>query len=138
MPVPQPHRALQALLFVIALLLLAGGLVALFASGYIVDWQPWLESIQPGSITILLKVAGAMALAFSYLSYAASRDPVRYVAFVDALAFLLVAVSSIDLYGLWHWHIAPFHPAGWVIVRVVIRLAVALVLVARRPRGVDA
>jgi hypothetical protein len=129
----QSHRALRVLLLVFAILFAIGGLL-LVCSPYIASLAPsWLHA--PPSIVdlIALKFIGIMAVAMSYLSYVTSRDPVRYVAFIDALAFLLIAAAFLDLYASFVLHIPLF--VGWfVILRSVIRIGLALALIALRPR----
>jgi len=83
---------------------------------------------------VALKFIGIVALALSYLSYVASRDPVRYVAFIDAFAFLLIAAAMLDLYASFVLHLAPFFTGWFVIVRSIVRIGIALIFIALRPR----
>ncbi len=133
---PDRHTALRSLLLILTVLAVVAGLTLLVASGLVASFAPpELHLAPPGFVVILLKVIGALLLAAAYVSYAASKDPARYVAFIDALAFLLIAAAAIDLYALGALHVAPFYPASFVIARSVIRVTIALVLIWLRPRG---
>ncbi len=105
----------------------------LLASNLVVSIVPTtLLAFSAGFAGVMLKVFGVIALFGAYLLYAASRDPVRYVAVIDAFAFLLLAVAAIDVYALVVVHLT-FAP--WVILRTVVRVALAIALIVLRPRG---
>ena len=129
------HRALRILLLILSVVAGLGGLLVLFGTGFIASKAPTIWFAAPGFADLFLKFAGIVAITMAYLAYTASRDPVRYVAFIDAFAFLLIAAAVLDVYGLVVIHTSPFYPAGYVVGRSIVRLALAFVLVALRPRG---
>ena len=131
----QSHRALRLLLFIFAILFALGGLLLIAGSSYLASMAPsWLQAPPSMLYLVALKFIGIIALAMSYLSYVTSRDPVRYVAFIDALAFLLIAAALLDLYASFVLHLAPLFTGWFVIVRSIVRVGIALVLIALRPR----
>jgi hypothetical protein len=136
MPDIKPHKALRVLLLVVAIVPAPAGVLLLLGSGVVASFAPVGWQFAPvGFAVVLLKFIGAVVLALAYLSYAASRDPVRNVAFIDAFIFLLIAAAAIDLYALAVLHAAPFYPPAFVVARSIIRLAIAIVLIVLRPRG---
>lgn len=131
----QSHKALRILLLIFAILAAIGGLVTLFGSTYVASLGVMHLNFAPyGLVPMLLKFVGIVALALAYLMYVTSKDPIRYVAVIDAFAFLLIAAACIDLYALVVWHAAPFYPAAFVIARAIVRVTLAVVLIALRPR----
>ncbi len=130
------HALLRVILVIICTLTAAAGLFVIFASGFIVSRAPAALHLEPEVAIIVLKLAGVVALAISYLAAVTARDPIRYTAVINVLVFLLVAASAIDLYALVVVHVSPFYPAWFVIGRSVARLVLALILFALRPRGV--
>lgn len=144
------HTALRALLTIVATLLAVAGLVMLSASPWVLErlgaWTGTggniLDFLVRGRLAhndavmnVLVQGVGAFALCFSYALFAAGRDPVRYVAVVDALIAFAVIVSVID--ALWIGRLAGGNPVliafGWI--RVAIRLILAAVLLMLRPRS---
>ena len=133
------HQALRIILLILAIILALGGIVAFVASELVASIAPAsVHFVAPGLGLILLKVAGVAALTLSYLSFRASQDPVRYVAIVDALAFLLLAGAALDCYGFLTLHAPPFDSPLIVALRVAVRVALALLLIALRPRSAGA
>ncbi|MDQ6768306.1 MAG: hypothetical protein M3Z41_10905 [Candidatus Eremiobacteraeota bacterium] len=134
----EPHKALRTLLRIIAILASIAGLFVLFGSGLIASFLMTNWQFAPPSFdTVLLRFVAAIPLALAYLAFAASRDPVRYVAVIDVLAFLFIVGAAVDMYAFLAWHVAPFNLAAFVIARTIVRLAIALTLIALRPRGVS-
>ena len=131
----QTHKALRVLLLIFAILLALGGLLLITSSSYFVSMAPaWLQSPPSMFFPVALKFIGLFALAMSYLSYVTSRDPVRYVAAIDAFAFLLIGAALLDLYASFVLHLEPFFSTWFVIVRSIVRIGIALVFIALRPR----
>lgn len=131
----QSHKALRVLLLIFAILLALGGLLLIASSTFFTSIAPAFLQCPPSMFYLVaLKFIGILALAMSYLSYAASRDPVRYVAFIDAFAFLLIAAALLDLYASFVLHLAPFFTGWFVIVRSIVRIGLALIFIALRPR----
>lgn len=129
------HRALRILLLIIAIFTGLGGLLLIASSSYFAAMAPAVLQAPPSTFYLVaIKFIGIFALALSYLAYVTSRDPVRYVAFIDALVFLLIAAVGLDLYASFVLHLAPVFTAWFVIVRSIIRLGIAVALIALRPR----
>lgn len=131
---PRANAALSALLWVIAVLVLAGGLLILFATPLIIGLVlPGLPVFSAGAaLPMLFKYIAVLALAFAYLLAQAARDPVRYVAVVDVMAFLAIAAAIVDVAAA-VTHAWPMH-TGLIWARAVVRLIVAALLIAWRPR----
>lgn len=73
-----PYRALRTLLTILAAMLFVGGLVIEFWTTGILSFVPGQPQFALSTLCILLlKVIGVVVLAFGFLLYAASRDPVR-------------------------------------------------------------
>lgn len=144
------HTVLRVLLTIVATLLAVAGLVMLSASPWVLErlgaWTGTSSNIvdflvrgrlahNDAIMNVLVQGVGAFALSFSYALFAAGRDPVRYVAVVDALIGFAVVVSVID--ALWIGRLAGGNPAliafGWT--RVAVRLIFAAVLLMLRPRS---
>jgi hypothetical protein len=126
---------LRILLFVLAGLEGVLGLALLFATGSVMGLLPGTLG-QPATpfIVLLLKGVGVVALVFGYLFCVAARDPVRYVAVIDALIVLLLASAALTLYGLTALGIGAFYPAAYLVVRALAQIAIAAVLFALRPK----
>lgn len=143
------HPALKVLLTVLATLLAVAGIVMLVASPWVLDrlgaWTGASGSVidfllrariehNSAVMNVLVQAIGAFALCFSYALFAAGRDPVRYLAVVDATIAFAVIVSIID--ALWIRALSGGNPYliafGWT--RVVIRLMFAALLLILRPR----
>jgi hypothetical protein len=130
------YRALEVLLLILSAVGAVAGLALVFASGWLLSAAPPDLHLPASAFALLLlKLFGAVAFTFAYLSYAASRDPVRYLAVIDGLIFLMLAATVVDVYGLATLHVAPFYPGQYVLARAAIRLALAIALLVLRPRG---
>ncbi len=130
------YKPVRYLLFGITLISVIGGLALLFFTWLFLGLQAFAVQGVPGIVVVaLLKVFGVFALMVAYLSYVAARDPVRYVAIINSLAFLLIAAAAIDLYMLLVYRASPFYPSQLVIARSAIRLILALLLLLWRPRA---
>jgi hypothetical protein len=128
---PEPVL-LKVILLVIAILEIAAGLLLLFGAVPLSSLIPATLQLLPALATMLLMVFGVVAIGFGYLVYLASRDPMRYVGVVDTLAFLLIAGALLGLYVMFALH-ALGGLVAWV--GAVARIALALILIALRPRG---
>jgi len=129
------HRVLSGLLLVLAILTLVGGVAILFDSRLAVLALPSLLTLSPLTetsartiIAILIQAFGAVAIGFAYLAYAASRDPVRCVAIVDAFIIVLLLVAGIDISAGTKLHVAAIWESG------VLRIVLAAVLLFLRPK----
>ena len=148
--VVRAHTALKVLLTVVATLLVVGGLVMLSASPWVLErlgaWTSSGSNIldflvrgrlahNDALMNVLVQGVGAFALCFSYAIFAAGRDPVRYIAVIDALIAFAVIISVIDALSI--GMLAGGNPVlvafGWG--RVAIRLVLAALLLMLRPRS---
>jgi hypothetical protein len=133
------HRALRILMLLFAIVEALVGVLFLFGPGRFLSFLPaGLTVASPEFTFALLKLLGALALALGYLSYAASRDPVRYVAVIDAFAFLLIAAAAIDIFSLMGHVPGTLFAARVVIPREAVRLLLAAWLIWLRPRAATA
>src|SRR5690348_6525646 len=91
------HQGLRVLLYVISAIEGMAGIALLFATGWVLSLAP---HILAGPFTAflfaLVKGTGILALAIGYLLCVTARDPVRYVAVIDALTFILVAAAALN------------------------------------------
>jgi uncharacterized membrane protein YjjP (DUF1212 family) len=143
------HAALRILLTVLATLLTAAGLVLLLATPWVLEllgaWTGTAIGIvdfllrgrlahNDAIMSVLAQGIGVFALCFSYALYAAGRDPVRYLAVVDATIAFAVLTSVVDALSI--GSLAGGNPllAAFAWARVAVRLILAAVLVALRPR----
>jgi len=129
------HRALRVILWIVSIVEALASLVLVFASNWIVGYLPVpLSPIGVGILLTLLKSIGIVGLALAYLFWHAGRDPERYLAVVDALAFILVAAAGLEMYALAFLHVGLFYPPLYLVVRAVVQLVLAAVIVALRPK----
>lgn len=136
MTAAHPYRALRMLLFVISAIEGLAGIVLLFASGWVLALAPAnLGLPYSGVVVALVKAIGIIALALGYLLCAAARDPVRYIAVIDALVFILAAAAALNIYAVAALHVGSFYPGPYLIVRAIVQLVLALIIIALRPKG---
>jgi hypothetical protein len=130
------HRALRALLLVLAVLIGLAGVITLFGTTWL-----YTTFITPafgvGTLItdVILKYVGVLALVMAYLLYTASRDPVRYVAVIDAFAGAAILFALIDMYSVVYLGLSSYYSPYLIWGRAFVRLALAGVLIAMRPRG---
>lgn len=130
------YRALRMLLYVIAAIEGIAGIVLIFATGWVLSMSPALLTLaESGFVVMLVKGIGIVALAFGYLLCVTAREPVRYVRIIDTLIFLVMGAAILTLYGVFVLHLGVFYPAGYLVGRALIQLAIAAALVALRPRS---
>jgi hypothetical protein len=128
------YVALKAILLLLAVLECLFGFVLLFGAVPLAGLLPATLHLLPAIAVMVLMAFGVLALGFGYLSYLASRNPVRYVGIIDVLVFLLVAGALLGLYLNFALH-APSGPLLWT--GAILRIALALVLIALRPKGIN-
>ena len=131
------HRALRILLFVLSAIEALAGIVMLFATGWVLSLAPAnlpLHLSNSGFVLALLKAIGIIAIAFGYLFCAAARDPVRYIAVIDTLAFILVAAAALNLYAAAALHSGLFYPVPYLIARAIVQLILAVIVIMLRPK----
>jgi hypothetical protein len=125
------------LLFIIAGVEGVAGLALLFATGWVLSFAPhMLTGPFSAFLVALVKGTGILALAIGYLLCVTARDPVRYVAVLDALIFILAAASALNAYAVFSLHLGAFYPAPYLLGRGATQLLVAIALFALRPREV--
>jgi hypothetical protein len=131
------YRALRILLWVISAIETLAGVVLVFASSWVVAITGAQLSLVLGGgyVLLLLKGIGILGIALGYLLCAAARDPVRYVAVIDTLAFVLVAAAAVNLYAVTALHVGAYYPSSYLIVRSLVQVVLAVALVALRPRN---
>jgi hypothetical protein len=130
------HAALRTILGILAVVLTAGGVVLLFATSWLVSMIPAQPQFAVSTLTIIfLKALGAIGFMFAYLLFTASRDPVRYVAIVDAFAGLLLLGAALDVWAVNTLNFGSIYPGHLIWLRVAVRIALAIVLIALRPRA---
>ena len=129
------YRALRILLFAISAIEAIAGLVLVFASSWVLAMTPAnIGLLNNGVLLAFMKAIGIVAIALGYLLCAAARDPVRYVAVIDALVFILLAAAALNVYAVAALHIGSFFPGPYLIIRAVIQLILAVAIIALRPR----
>lgn len=132
----QPYKGLSTLLYALSVLEALAGLVLIFGSHWVLTMAPAnLGLPDTDFVTVFLKAIGIVAIGLGYLLCVAARDPARYVAVIDTMIFLLVASALLIGYALIGLHIGRYFPAGYIVVRIVIQLILAIVLIAMRPKA---
>jgi len=135
----QPYRTLSTLLYALSVLEALAGLVLLFATNWTLSLVPANLALgDTGFVMIFLKALGIVALALGYLLCVAARDPARYIAVIDTLAFLLVASAALNVYALTAMHLGKYYPANYMLVRIVVQLILAVAVIALRPKAAKA
>lgn len=132
---PTSHRALRIIMLLFAAIEAIAGVLLLLGSGWVLSLFPAGLHFEGPLTLALLRLLAAIALALGYLSYAASRDPVRYVAVIDAFAFLLIAAAAVDIFSLMGHGPGPLFAAKVVFAREAVRVLLAVALIWLRPRG---
>ena len=131
-----PRRALVILLFVLSALEGIVGLVLVFATNWLLGFSPGGLPPPPNNdfVYVLLKGVGIVAIALGYLFCVAARDPVRYVAVIDALIFMCVAAAALEIYSVTSLNIGAYYPGPYLMFRAAIQLVTAALLVLWRPK----
>jgi hypothetical protein len=135
MPRP-PYRTLRIVLRVFSFLVACGSLLMIFAGKPLV-MRIFLRPPEGEVSTLflfLLKETGGFAFMLSLLFWFAARDPVRNVAILNAVIAGLCILSVTPFVSLWTTDIRSVYPPYLVWGRSVMRLAIAALLYALRPR----
>lgn len=130
-----PYRALRIVLGFLSLLMVAGGVLLIFSSKPLIA-RLFLHPPEAEISTLLLftmKEMGGFALMLSVMFFLAFRDPVRYVAIIDALTVGLCVLAVTPLISLYTLDIQSIYPGHLVWGRSLIRLGLAAVLFYLRP-----
>lgn len=125
---------LKILLGFIAAIIFLGGVILLFATPWLLHKLPTWWLAPSGPPIVVAKFLGILAFGCSYLLYSASRDPQRYVAVIDAFAFVLIVGTALDIYATFALGFATYFPASLIWGRVIVRLVIAALLIIWRPR----
>ena len=131
----QSYAALKGLLLILAIAVMLGGLLVIFATTSFLGFITAQPVFAPPSWTLLLyKALGVVALTFAYLLYMASRDPARYVVCINAFILLLVLTVALQLYALFAYSLATLVPAWIAWTSLAARAILAIVLLFLYPR----
>ena len=128
------YRVLSIVLYVIsAIAALAGLWLIFFTTSLLSMIQGMLVTQLPADnfVVVLFQAIGIIELVYAYLLCAAARDPVRYIAVVDSLIFLLLAAALLNIYALAFLHL---HPAAYLIGRAFFQIVVAAIVFGLRPK----
>jgi hypothetical protein len=131
------HRVLRILFFALSGIEALAGVILLFATSWVLSLPPAslpLDLAHSGYVLLLLKAIGIIAIALAYLFCVVARDPVRYVAVIDMLVFILVAVAILNLYAVATLRSGLFYPVSYLIARAVVQLILAVIFVVLRPK----
>lgn len=129
------HGALRGLLLVLAILMVVGGLVVTFWTSGFISVIPVQPQFALSALSmVIIKALGLIAVMIGYLAFRASQDPVRYVAVIDALIFLLLALAALDLWATLTQNIGTVYPRHLIWLREAVRIIVAIALIILRPR----
>ena len=131
------HHALRMLLYVLSAIEGIAGVALLFATGWVLSFAPKMLALPYTAFVVaLVKGIGILALALGYLFCVAARDPVRYVAIIDTLIFVLISAAALNVYAVVSLHLGALYPSPYLIVRAALQVAVAIMLLALRPKHV--
>ena len=134
---PSAHRALRILLYVISALEGIVGVILLFGTGWVLSFAPGILALPSTPFVLaLLKGIGIIVIAFGYLFCVTARDPVRYVAVIDTMIYLLLAAGALNIYAVTCLHLGALYPDPYLLTRAAVQLALAIVFLALRPKGV--
>ncbi|MBV8223494.1 MAG: hypothetical protein JO293_09055 [Candidatus Eremiobacteraeota bacterium] len=131
------YRALSIVLYVISALVAIIGLILIFMTGWVLGWLPALMPTagNTGLLIVAIKAIGIFELTYGYLLCVAARDPVKYVATVDSLIFLLLAAALLNIYGVTTLQLGLLYPSWYLIARAILQLILAGVLYMLRPKN---
>ncbi|HME81510.1 MAG TPA: hypothetical protein VKF82_05490 [Candidatus Eremiobacteraceae bacterium] len=129
------YAALRMFLAVLAVWVALAGLLLIFAT----NWLAGAYAIPTGpgaeSVGFLIKAIGTVVLGLSYMTWCASRDPVRYVGIIDALIVTLVLVVALETYEIIVGNADRMFPHHLILWSAIARAALAIVLFVMRPRA---
>jgi len=130
----QPYQTLRIILFVVAAICAVGAIVLCFATSWVLTFGT-TPPPSNGFEDALVKGFGVFVLALGYLLCVAARDPVRYVAVVDAFIFILLAGAVLNVYGVVALGLGAYYPAGYLVARAIAEIILAAVLFWLRPKA---
>jgi hypothetical protein len=125
---------LKVLLAIMAVLVSLSGLAVLFVTSWIVSFSAMRGLFSGSAVELVLKFVGVLAVGLGYLLSQAARDPVRYVAVIDVFALVLIVGAILDVYAALTLELRPPLLTGVIGGRAVLRLVIAGLVIAWRPR----
>jgi len=135
----QSYRTLRVLLFAISVLAALSGLVLLFATSWVFSFSPGnIALFNNGLLIAMVKAMALIAIAFGYLLCAAAREPTRYIAVIDTLAFILLTASALNLYAALVLQLGSYIPEQYMIVRAIVQFGLGVAVIALRPKAAHA
>jgi len=130
------YSGLKTLLYALSVIWAIASVVLVFAADWAVSLAPAnLGLPNVALIGFFLRGIGVVGLAIAYLLCVTARDPVRYVAVIDTLVFILIASGALLAYALGAMHISQYFPANYVLMRIVLGVILAIVLIWLRPKA---
>lgn len=129
------HPALRVLLTLMAIVAALVGVSILFAPRWIFTMSGAPEIAGQPLLILFAQAFGALAIPLAYLLYLASRDPVRYVAIIDAAIIGFAIVVPLEIYAILAGGLTQYWPPWLLWTSVVIRACLGIALFALRPRG---
>jgi hypothetical protein len=130
------HRALRVLLFALSVLEALAGAVLLVAPGWALAMVPTVPN--NGFVLAIFMAIGIVLIGLGYLLCVAARNPTRYVGVIDTLAFMCVGAAAVNVYGVAVLNLGAFYPSSYIMVRAIVQLALAVALIALRPKAASA
>ncbi|HEV3153818.1 MAG TPA: hypothetical protein VGZ02_08455 [Candidatus Baltobacteraceae bacterium] len=131
----QSYQPLRVLLYAGAVVEAVAGVVLIFATEWVLSSAPKILVFPySGYVVALVKGVGILVLALAYLLCVTARDPVRYVAVLDTLAFICFAAAALNVYGVVALHLGMFYPGPYLLVRAAFQVALGVAIVAMRPK----
>jgi hypothetical protein len=128
------YQALRVLLTVLAILAALVGVLILFAPQWVFSMSGAPQIAAQPLLILFAQAFGPFALGLSYLLYVTSRDPVRYVAVIDAAVIGLVIVVVLEAYAILSGGLTAYWSPALLWTSTIIRALIAVALFALRPR----
>ena len=130
------YRALRVILGFLSLVFAIAGTVLIFSNKPLI-LRMFMHPPESEISTLLLaavKEMGGLVLMISVMLFLASRDPERNVAIIDGMAVGLCILALTPLLALYTLDVRRLYPASLILLRSLVRLAVACLLFYLRPR----
>lgn len=132
------YRVLRIVLLILSVDAVVKGLLMIFGGKpLMMRLFPYPAESELSTLLLLMRQEwGATDLAFSFMLFFASRDPVRHLVVVDAVILALSIASVSSLLSIYTLDALRVYPAYSVWGHSLMRLAGAGVLFYLRPRGI--
>ena len=128
-------KPLTTLLYVLSALVAIVGVGLIVTPGWIFGMAPKTLPYTNLLLILLIRGVGILLVAFGYLLCAAARDPVRYVAVIDTMIFILFCAALLNTYALLALDLGSLYPAGYLVARSVVQIGLAIALIVMRPKA---